>query len=199
MQRIKRIAITILGGSVLALGIAMLLLPGPAFLVIPAGLAILAIEFAWARRWQRSASALLPQPSKGDSAVTKKLTVKSLWRSAGLPASAGVPNSAAAKKEHMIQILLLITLAVGLLAQWHVKRTYTRHSRTPVQSGHTGTEAAHEILRQAGLTNVTIFSIEHERDAAAEEPEFQLKWKANGKDPARPTAQPNDGFRKAKA
>ncbi len=49
----------------------------------------------------------------------------------------------------MILILFLITLAIGLLAQWHVKRTYARHSRTPVQSGHTGAEAAQEILRQA--------------------------------------------------
>ena len=29
----------------------MLVLPGPAVLVIPFGLTILAIEFAWARRW----------------------------------------------------------------------------------------------------------------------------------------------------
>jgi uncharacterized protein len=60
----------------------------------------------------------------------------------------------------MILLLFLLTLAIGLLAQWHVKRTYARHSRTPVQSGHTGAEAAHEILRQAGITNVTI--VEHE-------------------------------------
>ena len=60
----------------------------------------------------------------------------------------------------MILILFLLTLAIGLLAQWHVKRTYARHSRTPVQSGYTGAEAAHAILRQAGITNVTI--IEHE-------------------------------------
>lgn len=60
----------------------------------------------------------------------------------------------------MILILFLLTLAIGLLAQWHVKRTYARHTRTPVQSGHTGAEAAHEILRQAGITNVTI--VEHE-------------------------------------
>ena len=60
----------------------------------------------------------------------------------------------------MILILFLITLAIGLLAQWHVKRTYARHSRTPVQSGYTGAEAAHAILRQAGITNVTI--VEHE-------------------------------------
>ena len=60
----------------------------------------------------------------------------------------------------MILLLFLLTLAIGLLAQWHVKRTYARHSRTPVQSGHTGAEAAHAILRQAGITNVTI--VEHE-------------------------------------
>ena len=60
----------------------------------------------------------------------------------------------------MILILFLITLAIGLLAQWHVKRAYARHSRTPVQSGYTGAEAAHEILRQAGITDVSI--AEHE-------------------------------------
>lgn len=60
----------------------------------------------------------------------------------------------------MILILFLLTLAIGLLAQWHVKRTYARHSRTPTAAGYTGAEAAHEILRQAGITNVTI--VEHE-------------------------------------
>jgi hypothetical protein len=35
---------------VLLIGIALLVLPGPAFIVIPLGLAILAVEFAWARR-----------------------------------------------------------------------------------------------------------------------------------------------------
>ena len=60
----------------------------------------------------------------------------------------------------MILLLFLLTLAIGLLAQWHVKRTYARHSRTPTAGGYTGAEAAHAILRQAGITNVTI--IEHE-------------------------------------
>jgi uncharacterized protein (TIGR02611 family) len=40
----------IVGGAVLLIGIALLVLPGPAFVVIPAGLAILATEFDWARR-----------------------------------------------------------------------------------------------------------------------------------------------------
>jgi len=42
-----------LGLSILVVGAAMLLLPGPAIIVIPAGLAVLATEFAWARRLLR--------------------------------------------------------------------------------------------------------------------------------------------------
>jgi uncharacterized protein (TIGR02611 family) len=53
----KRIVICIVGGSVLLIGIAMIVLPGPAFVVIPAGLAILGIEFAWARIWLKKAKA----------------------------------------------------------------------------------------------------------------------------------------------
>ena len=49
----KRIAISIVGGTVLAIGVAMIVLPGPAFVVIPLGLAILGAEYAWARRWLR--------------------------------------------------------------------------------------------------------------------------------------------------
>lgn len=49
----KRIAISIVGFTVLAVGIAMIALPGPAFIVIPAGLGILGLEYAWARRWLR--------------------------------------------------------------------------------------------------------------------------------------------------
>jgi tellurite resistance protein TerC len=33
----------------------MLVTPGPAFIVIPAGLAILGLEFAWARHWLKKA------------------------------------------------------------------------------------------------------------------------------------------------
>jgi len=47
----RRLVIAIVGGTVLLLGIAMLVLPGPAMVVIPLGLAILGAEFAWARRF----------------------------------------------------------------------------------------------------------------------------------------------------
>lgn len=47
----RRILVLVAGVSVLVVGVVMLVLPGPAILVIPAGLAILGLEFAWARRW----------------------------------------------------------------------------------------------------------------------------------------------------
>jgi len=49
----RRIAIGVVGFTVLAVGVAMIVLPGPAFVVIPVGLGILGLEFAWARRWLR--------------------------------------------------------------------------------------------------------------------------------------------------
>jgi tellurite resistance protein TerC len=49
----RRIAIGVVGGSVLVVGALMIVLPGPAFVVIPVGLGILSLEFAWARSWLR--------------------------------------------------------------------------------------------------------------------------------------------------
>ena len=47
----RRIVVAIVGLTVLVAGLVMLVTPGPALLVIPLGLAILGIEFAWARYW----------------------------------------------------------------------------------------------------------------------------------------------------
>ena len=49
----RKVAVTMLGFSVLAVGVALIVLPGPAIVVIPVGLAILATEFLWARRLLR--------------------------------------------------------------------------------------------------------------------------------------------------
>lgn len=82
MKQIRRIAVVVVGGTVLALGIGLIVLPGPAFVVIPLGLAILAAEFAWARRLLRSARAVLPFASPGlGRKHGKKVTVESVRRS----------------------------------------------------------------------------------------------------------------------
>jgi len=50
-RQARRLVVILLGGSLLLIGVALIFLPGPAFVVIPAGLAILSLEFAWARRF----------------------------------------------------------------------------------------------------------------------------------------------------
>jgi hypothetical protein len=48
---LKRITLSVLGGALLLVGVAMIVLPGPAIIFIPAGLALLAVEYDFARNW----------------------------------------------------------------------------------------------------------------------------------------------------
>jgi len=50
IRRLKLIITTVVGFTVIALGAAMLVLPGPGLVVIGLGLLILSAEFVWARR-----------------------------------------------------------------------------------------------------------------------------------------------------
>jgi uncharacterized protein (TIGR02611 family) len=50
MPVIRKLIYTVIGVTVLLIGVVMIVLPGPAIVVIPLGLAILGSEFAWARR-----------------------------------------------------------------------------------------------------------------------------------------------------
>jgi uncharacterized protein (TIGR02611 family) len=48
LRSTKRIVVLVIGLALVAGGVALLVLPGPGLLVIIAGLAVLATEFAWA-------------------------------------------------------------------------------------------------------------------------------------------------------
>lgn len=48
-----KITVTVLGAVIIAIGIVLLPLPGPGWLIIFAGLAVWSIEFHWARRLNR--------------------------------------------------------------------------------------------------------------------------------------------------
>ena len=50
LRKARRVIIAAIGLTVLVLGITMIVLPGPAVVVIPVGLGILATEFVWAQR-----------------------------------------------------------------------------------------------------------------------------------------------------
>ena len=50
IRRLKLIITTVVGFTVIALGAAMLVLPGPGLVEIGLGLLILSAEFVWAKR-----------------------------------------------------------------------------------------------------------------------------------------------------
>lgn len=50
LQQAKRLIKIVIGFTLLAIGVAMLVLPGPGIVTIMLGLALLSAEFVWARR-----------------------------------------------------------------------------------------------------------------------------------------------------
>lgn len=71
---VKRVIVSVVGATVLLIGIALLVLPGPAFIVIPVGLAILATEYAWARRWLKKARRVASDVVSGGDRTTHRDT-----------------------------------------------------------------------------------------------------------------------------
>jgi tellurite resistance protein TerC len=53
----RRLLVALAGGAIVAIGLLLIVTPGPALLVIPAGLGVLALEFDTPRRWRRRLAA----------------------------------------------------------------------------------------------------------------------------------------------
>ena len=49
LKQIRRLVILLVGVTIVLIGVLMLFTPGPAIVVIPVGLGVLGLEFAWAR------------------------------------------------------------------------------------------------------------------------------------------------------
>jgi len=62
LKFVRRLVVGVVGFTVLLIGIALIVLPGPAFVVIPLGLAILATEFVWAKSLLSKARATIVRP-----------------------------------------------------------------------------------------------------------------------------------------
>ena len=78
---LRRIPVLVIGSTVLMAGVLMLVLPGPGILVIIVGLAILAIEFAWAE-------ALLTQARERAARLARKFHAENDRRGNDTTASA---------------------------------------------------------------------------------------------------------------
>jgi Putative transmembrane protein (PGPGW) len=96
VRRMKTVAIAVLGGLLTLAGIALLVLPGPGFVLVAAGLAVLATRFQWARK---------PLDYAKDKAADGIEEVgKSPWRAAGA----------------VLAALVLVVLGVLALAGVHL-------------------------------------------------------------------------------
>jgi tellurite resistance protein TerC len=73
LPRLRKLIIAVIGVTVVLLGVALLVLPGPAFIVIPVGLGILATEFAWARRAVRRARVMIAKARGRESGKTRSM------------------------------------------------------------------------------------------------------------------------------
>lgn len=72
LKQAKRLIVAVVGFTVLLGGVAMLVLPGPAILVIPLGLAILATEFVWARLLLNKVKSKIPKLQSAKSFNARK-------------------------------------------------------------------------------------------------------------------------------
>jgi uncharacterized protein (TIGR02611 family) len=74
IEVVRRVIVSVIGATILLIGVALLILPGPAFIVIPVGLAILASEYAWARRWLRKVRRMASAVASGRERATSQDT-----------------------------------------------------------------------------------------------------------------------------
>ena len=68
MRHVKKLTITLVGGVLLLLGILLIVLPGPAMLIIPLALVILSTEYPGAKDWLKRFQRML---SKGGRAMDR--------------------------------------------------------------------------------------------------------------------------------
>jgi uncharacterized protein (TIGR02611 family) len=75
LRMVRKVGVAVIGGTVVALGLALIVLPGPAVVVVPFGIAILGTEFGWAERLHQRLRKLatrvlqrVKRPANADSA-----------------------------------------------------------------------------------------------------------------------------------
>jgi uncharacterized protein (TIGR02611 family) len=72
LRQVRRLIIAVIGFTVLVIGLVMIVLPGPAFIVIPVALGILATEFVWARNLINKVRNKIPVKKKKEKATQSK-------------------------------------------------------------------------------------------------------------------------------
>lgn len=70
LKQAKRVVVALIGVTIVGIGIAMIVLPGPAIIVIPIGLGVLATEFVWAKKLLHDLKARFPNKAKNAASTS---------------------------------------------------------------------------------------------------------------------------------
>lgn len=71
---VRKLIVGMIGLTILLIGVVMVVLPGPAFIVIPLGIGLLATEFAWARRVIRRARVMIAKARGRESGKARTMS-----------------------------------------------------------------------------------------------------------------------------
>ncbi|MCG9729353.1 PGPGW domain-containing protein [Shewanella sp. Isolate13] len=71
----KKAIITLVGATLTLAGTLLIILPGPAWLLLPIGLAVLSLEYPWARHWLKKSQDHLSQTARW---IDRKILLRKL-------------------------------------------------------------------------------------------------------------------------
>lgn len=74
-KMVKKVIITLVGASLTIAGTLLIVLPGPAWLLLPIGLAVLSLEYPWARHWLKKSQTHLSQSARW---IDRKILLRKL-------------------------------------------------------------------------------------------------------------------------
>ena len=97
LKQAKRLVVALVGVTIVGIGIAMIVLPGPAIIVIPVGLGVLATEFVWARKLLHDLKARFARRGNNGATATAGSGTPSPSAFAKASADRPRPSSSAAK------------------------------------------------------------------------------------------------------
>lgn len=74
---LRKMIVTLTGGILTLTGLILLVLPGPAWLLLPVGLAILSLEYPWAKYWLVKSQAYMSQTARW---IDRKILLRKMNR-----------------------------------------------------------------------------------------------------------------------
>jgi len=112
------VVVSVVGATVLLIGIALLVLLGPAFVVISVGLAILVTEYVLARRWLRKARRIASDVVSGPKRASVRIESYRVIEASPRKAQPIAPNTKLTNQKR--RFFVSAEIAAIAIAIWNI-------------------------------------------------------------------------------